>query len=156
MYTLDATDSFSITSPADTYVYDIVPTAAGLVTISSDDSLRLLDPLALDTPLNTIKRVNTDVTCIVVIEGGGGVSSLIGTAGRDGRLVLTDLRCEKVGEIKSGKWHFCEYFASRSRSEFLLLLASFSPSKMCSLCEALVQTFYSLIIEPTLNRADIK
>jgi WD40 repeat protein len=103
MYTLDATDSFRVRDPPDTYIYDIVPTTGGLVTISSDNSLRLLDPLALDTPLSTVKKINTDITCVVAIGGDDGSGSLIGTAGRDGRLVLTDFRSQKVGEIKNGK-----------------------------------------------------
>jgi hypothetical protein len=103
MYTLDTADSFRVRDPSGTYVYDIIPTVGGIVTISSDDSLRLLDPLALETPLSTVKKINKDVTCVVVIGGDEGTGSLIGTAGRDGRLVLTDFRSQKVGEIKSGK-----------------------------------------------------
>ncbi|EPE30819.1 WD40 repeat-like protein [Glarea lozoyensis ATCC 20868] len=101
MYTLDTTDCFRITPTSDTYIYDIIPTEKGIVTISSDNSLRLLDPLALNTPLNTIKNVNAEITCATVIRGDGESSSLVGTAGRDGKLTLIDFRCQKIGEIST-------------------------------------------------------
>lgn len=106
MYTLDAVDSFHISEPADTYIYDIVPVAAGLAAISSDDSLRLLDPLALNgPPINSIRRINTDVTCLKAIESstgeGGGV---VCTAGRDGTVCLVDPRTgAKVAETRTGE-----------------------------------------------------
>jgi hypothetical protein len=105
MYTLAAIDSFQIPS-ADTYIYDIVPTSSGLATISSDDNLRLLDPLALNgPPINSIRMVNKDVTCLKAfspnLEGGEAV---VCTAGRDGRVVLHDPRSgSRVGEVRSGE-----------------------------------------------------
>lgn len=103
MYTLEAVDSFHVSSPADTYIYDIVPTASGLATISSDDSLRLLDPLALNgTPINSIKKVQTDVTCLKALGGDDAV--VVCTAGRDGRVRVLDPRTGSVvGEMKTGK-----------------------------------------------------
>lgn len=102
MYTLDAVDSFHISDPANTYIYDIVPIADGFATISSDDCLRLLNPLALNgQPINSIRRVNTDVTCLKALDVGGAV---VVTAGRDGRVCLVDLRTgAKVGEVRSGE-----------------------------------------------------
>jgi hypothetical protein len=105
MYTLDAIDSFEISSPANTYIYDIVPIAAGLATISSDDSLRLLDPTALSgPPLNSIPKVNTDVTCLKAINSSTeGDALIVCTAGRDGKVCLVDPRSgEKIGEVRSG------------------------------------------------------
>lgn len=65
MYNLNTISSFHVTDPADTYIYEIIQVAGGLASISSDDSLRLLDPLALNGgPVNSIRRVNTDVTCL--------------------------------------------------------------------------------------------
>lgn len=109
MYTLNAVDSYRISEPADTYIYDIVPVAAGLAAISSDDSLRLLDPLALSgAPLNSIRRVNTDVTCLKAVNTTTECDALIVcTAGRDGRVCLLDPRSgSKVGEVRTGELGF--------------------------------------------------
>jgi len=102
MYTLEAVDSFHVSSPADTYIYDIVPTASGLATISSDDSLRLVDPLALNRPpINSIRKVQTDVTCLKALGEGAAV---VCTAGRDGRVKILDPKTGSVvGEMKSGE-----------------------------------------------------
>lgn len=106
MYTLNAVDSFHISDPADTYIYDIVPIAAGLAAISSDDNLRLLDPLTLSgPPLNSIRRVNTDVTCLKAVSvTTEGDAQIVATAGRDGRVCLLDCRSgQKVGEVRTGE-----------------------------------------------------
>lgn len=103
MYSLSCISEFKITTPENTYVYNIIPCASGIAAISSDDSLRLLDPLALSgQPLNSIRRVNTDVTCLTAADG-----SVVATAGRDGRVCLVDLRTgERVGEVRSGEFGF--------------------------------------------------
>ena len=109
MYTLNAVGSYHISEPADTYIYDIVPVAAGLAAISSDDSLRLLDPLALSrAPLNSIRRVNTDVTCLKAFNTTTeGDALIVCTAGRDGRVCLLDPRSgSKVGESGLVSWGF--------------------------------------------------
>jgi hypothetical protein len=114
MYTLDNVDFFQISDPTNTYIYDIVPVAAGLAAISSDDSLRLLNPLALNgTPLNSIRRVNTDVTCLKAVNTTAeGDALIVCTAGRDGRVCLLDPRTSaKIGEVRTGglEFHFCLY-----------------------------------------------
>lgn len=104
MYNLNTTSSFRVASPAETYVYDVVPVAAGLAAISSDDSLRLLDPLALNAgPVNEIKNVHVNVTCLKVLcVGGEGDAPIVCTAGRDGRVALWDPRIgAKVEEVMS-------------------------------------------------------
>jgi SEL1 protein len=103
MYTLESVDSFHISSPENTYIYDIVPVAGGLATISSDDSLRLLDPLSLNgPPINSVRRVNTDVTCLKALGGDDAV--VVCTAGRDGCVKVLDPRSGGVvGEVKSGE-----------------------------------------------------
>ncbi|KAL2059996.1 hypothetical protein VTL71DRAFT_9818 [Oculimacula yallundae] len=104
MYNLNTTSSFHVAKPAGTYVYDVVPVAAGLAAISSDDSLRLLDPLALNAgPVNEIKNVNKDVTCLKAVSvGSEGDAVVVCTAGRDGRVVLWDPRSgSKAGEVRS-------------------------------------------------------
>jgi hypothetical protein len=107
MYTLDAVDSFQITDPADTYIYDVVPVAGGLAIISSDDVLRLLEPLSLSgAPLNSVRRVNTVVTCLRSLGEIEGGQSVVATAGRDGKVNLVDLRSAgggRVGSVSSGE-----------------------------------------------------
>jgi len=107
MYTLNAVDSFQISDPKDTYIYDIVPVAAGLAAISSDNCLRLLDPLALDkTPVNTIRKAHADITCLKAVNTTTeGDASIVCTAGRDGRVCMYDPRSgSKVGEVRAGKF----------------------------------------------------
>lgn len=107
MYSLTDIGAFKITDPVDTYVYEIVPCASGIAAISSDDSLRLLNPLALDGyPLNSIRTVNKEVTCLKAVnEVVEGDASVVVTAGRDGRVCLVDLRSgSRVGEVRSGEF----------------------------------------------------
>lgn len=102
MYTLYNTSTHQAgTLQSSTYIYDIILTGAGLAAISSDDSLRLLDPLRLEgTPLNSVRQVNRDVTCLKALDEDG----IVATGGRDGKVVITDLRSGKrVGEVSSGE-----------------------------------------------------
>ena len=105
MYILNTSSSFQITSPANTYIYDIVSIGSHVAAISSDDSLRILNPLALNgAPLSTVKKANADITCLNALETeGGGV--VVCTAGRDGLVNLRDLRSgdEVVGSVRSGE-----------------------------------------------------
>lgn len=105
MYTFEAVGSFHISEPQDTYIYDIVPVGGGLAAISSDDNLRLLDPQALNgPPLYSIRKINTDVTCLKAIASSTGDGGLVCTAGRDGRVCIVDPRAgTKVGEARTGK-----------------------------------------------------
>jgi SEL1 protein len=105
MYALSTTSSFHVSDPASTYIYDITPVSGGLAAISSDDSLRFFDPANLDAgPVNSVRRVNTDVTCMKALGGGElGNGSIVCTAGRDGRVAMVDPRSSaKVGEVASG------------------------------------------------------
>ena len=80
-----------------------MPVAGGVATISSDDTLRLYDPLALNGgPLREIGSVNTGVTCLKAATEGD--ATVVFTAGQDGRVRLIDLRSgDKVGEVSSGE-----------------------------------------------------
>ncbi|RFU26649.1 hypothetical protein B7463_g9707, partial [Scytalidium lignicola] len=93
-------DTFTITDPQSTYIYDITPTAAGLATISSDDKLRLIDPLALNKPeLSIIGRQNAQFTCLRSLDEG---NAIVCTGGRDGSICAFDLRSgNMVLEVKS-------------------------------------------------------
>ena len=101
MYTLDATDSFAIEQPSGAYVYDIVPVAGGIVSISSDDTLRLFDPSNLHRgPAYSVPKVNSEVTCLEALDHQG---SIVCTAGRDGKVTILDLRQQlRVAQIGSG------------------------------------------------------
>jgi hypothetical protein len=106
MYTLSTTSSYHISDPLETYIYDFVPVPSGLAAISSDDSLRFFDPTNLDAgPVNSVRRVNADVTCMKVLGSGEfGEGSIVCTAGRDGKVVMLDSRTgAKVGEVTSGE-----------------------------------------------------
>jgi hypothetical protein len=141
MYTLNAVDSFQISGPKDTYIYDIVSVAGGLAAISSDDSLRLFDPLALSgTPLNSVRQVNTDVTCLKAINSSIEADALIVcTAGRDGRVCLLDPRSgARIGEVRTGGFLLglslsCAFAAVHFDSDFLasLCLVHFLSSWFC-------------------------
>lgn len=83
-----------ITSPSfspDTYVYRIIPFGDRLASISSDDSLRLIDSQTLQlVPEYIINHVHDGVTSL---EAAGDRGIL--TAGRDGVVRCTDLRTKK-------------------------------------------------------------
>jgi SEL1 protein len=102
MYTLDASASFAIVQPPGVYIYDIASVADGVVSISSDDTLRLIDPTSLHLqPLYTVPEVNHEITCLKVLEEN---TSIICTAGRDGKVNILDLRQRlKVGEVHTSK-----------------------------------------------------
>lgn len=104
MYTLNPLSSFQISKPANTYIYDIIPVGAGLASISSDDVLRLLDPLNLEgPPVKEIKDANKDVTCLGSLNGENGEPVVV-TAGRDGKVVVVDPRSGGVvGSVRSGE-----------------------------------------------------
>jgi hypothetical protein len=102
MYTLDAVGVFQIEHPPETYIYDIQPVADGIVAISSDDCLRLIDPLVLHAfPLQLIQNVHNEITCLKTLDPG---NSIVCTAGRDGRVNIFDFRAKtKVAELRTGR-----------------------------------------------------
>jgi SEL1 protein len=102
MYVLDASASFAIEQQPGAYVYDIAPVAGGIVSISSDDTLRLFDPSALHHgPLYSVPKVNSEITCLKTLDRQG---SIVCTAGRDGKVMILDLRQRlRVAELEIGK-----------------------------------------------------
>lgn len=70
----------------DTYIYKILPISTEMVSISSDDSLRVLDPPTLELR-GAIDGVHDGVTCL---SGFGDRHGL--TAGRDGLVKCIDVR----------------------------------------------------------------
>ncbi|KAL8729014.1 MAG: hypothetical protein Q9166_005015 [cf. Caloplaca sp. 2 TL-2023] len=70
----------------DTYIYKILPINEKVVSISSDDNLRVIDPTALG--LNgTTQNIHDGVTCLEGFQDRGVL-----TAGRDGLVKCSDLR----------------------------------------------------------------
>lgn len=105
MYELNNVDSFTISAAQDIYIYDIVLIASGLITISSDDTLRLFDPQALSGPLLSVFSDVTDVTCVEAITTTvKSNATTVCTAGRDGKLRLIDARSgTQTAEIRTGE-----------------------------------------------------
>ncbi|UPX19752.1 uncharacterized protein EKO05_0010005 [Ascochyta rabiei] len=96
--------------PPNSYIYRIISTAPRLdplsysktdqlAIISSDDSLRYIDPATLNVN-GVVKTVNNSVTCLE--RANDAPSNVIATAGRDGLIRFWDNRSrQKVLEIQS-------------------------------------------------------
>lgn len=96
--------------PPNSYIYKIISTAPRqdpltyskldqLAIISSDDSLRFLDPSNLSAT-GVIKNVNDKVTCLE--RANDTPSNVVATAGRDGKIRFWDKRTrQKALEIES-------------------------------------------------------
>ncbi|KAG9236825.1 WD repeat-containing protein-like protein 89 [Amylocarpus encephaloides] len=103
MYLLNETCSFKVSDPPGTYIYDLLPTSTGLATISSDDTLRLLDPLTL-TQIKEVKEQGRDYTCLKAVQAiqNVGQINVVAIAGRDGGVSLVDVRTwMKVGSVQT-------------------------------------------------------
>jgi SEL1 protein len=106
MYILNATGAFKVDQPPNTYIYDIVPLSDCIAAISSDDCLRLIDPLALSgTPLSLLEQVHSEITCLKSLEAQ---NHIVCTSGRDGWVNIFDFRAKtKVAELRTGRsMHF--------------------------------------------------
>jgi hypothetical protein len=74
MYTLDVKGAFGIEHPPDTYIYHIEPVADSIAAISSDNCLRLIDPLFLHGPaLNVIQNIHAEVTCLKSLDAQNSI-----------------------------------------------------------------------------------
>ncbi|KAL9022189.1 MAG: hypothetical protein Q9185_000589 [Variospora sp. 1 TL-2023] len=76
----------------DTYVYEVIPFGDRLVSISSDDSLRLVEPQTLQY-IPDCTSIHDGVTCLKAIHGRGVL-----TAGRNGVVKCTDLRTKTTAQ----------------------------------------------------------
>lgn len=98
--------------PPNSYIYKVISTAPRqepltfskpdqLAIISSDDSLRFLDPATLNVlPGGLVQRANEKVTCLE--RANDAQSNVVATAGRDGFIRFWDKRSrEKALEIES-------------------------------------------------------
>ncbi|MCJ1355321.1 MAG: hypothetical protein MMC33_005312 [Icmadophila ericetorum] len=89
-------NSSSLLLPEGTYIYKLEPIGPNLAIISSDDSLRVLDPETLDLS-TTIKESHDGVTCLASRD------NILFTAGRDGHIRCWDCRTGgKSMQIKNG------------------------------------------------------
>ncbi len=80
--------------PKDSYVYQILPVEGHIAAISSDDSLRLLDPVTLRAaPHADFGNVHAGVTSI---QAAKHTSHLLVTAGRDSKISGWDLRSRSL------------------------------------------------------------
>jgi WD40 repeat protein len=104
--------SSNVGLPPNSYIYKVISTAPrqdpltysktdALAIISSDDSLRFLDPATLNVlPNGILKNVNEKVTCLE--RANDAPSNVVATAGRDGFIRFWDKRSrQKALEIQS-------------------------------------------------------
>ena len=76
--------------PKGSYVYQILPIRSHLAAISSDDSLRLIDPTTLRAiPNGGFSNVHAGITCVRAPKRS---SNILITAGRDAQVKSWDLR----------------------------------------------------------------
>ena len=101
MKIIEQTASSSLALPPDSYIYRIVPIDGKIAAISSDDSLRIVDPCTFQQiPDGLIENVNEGVTCLELHPDSG---SHLSTAGRDGVVKTWDLRVQRsVVEYRDG------------------------------------------------------
>ncbi|KAI9817117.1 MAG: hypothetical protein M1827_001229 [Pycnora praestabilis] len=94
--------STSLSLPAESYIYSLLPASRNIALISSDDSLHVLDQESLEAlPGCNFLNVHNGVTCLKVCDDGGNV---LVTAGRDGLVTYWDLRAGKrVSEYHTEK-----------------------------------------------------
>ncbi|KAI9806460.1 MAG: hypothetical protein M1833_003647 [Piccolia ochrophora] len=86
--------SSSLSLPPDHFIYALAPTSAGLVALSSDDSLRIFDRKTLAVfPHGLVEAAHTGAKCLESFEDD---AHLVVTAGSDGHVKLWDLRSTTV------------------------------------------------------------
>lgn len=91
----------------DTYIYNILPINTKLASISSDDSLRLIDPPTLLVSDST-PGIHDGLTCLRACGDRG-----ILTAGRDGIVKYSDLRSQHTSfDCAPGRWRATLHFQS--------------------------------------------
>ena len=96
------TKTSSLPLPTGSYIYRIVPVERHLAAISSDDSLRLVDPTYLqELSSPRFSQVHAGVTCLETLKHD---NYALCTAGRDAVAKYWDLRSgQKTSEFRDGK-----------------------------------------------------
>ena len=95
-----ATSSLSL--PINSYIYCIKAAGGTLAAISSDDSLRVFDPVTLQVQADRVfENAHTGLVCLEKVDVEAGS---VFTAGRDGYVRCWDLRSGKrTVELKDGR-----------------------------------------------------
>ncbi|KAI1003226.1 hypothetical protein K3495_g4976 [Podosphaera aphanis] len=88
MYSLSAIDTVHLAPASNLYIYDVLSLSSGLITLCSDDTIRLLDPHALSGACRVLKDVGESVTCFKPIDN----DKLVAVAGRNGTINIWDVR----------------------------------------------------------------
>ncbi|KAI9876579.1 MAG: hypothetical protein M1830_006179 [Pleopsidium flavum] len=101
MNTLKPVASSTLDLSRGSYIYSIIPTSSGYAVISSDDSLRVFDGVALQLqPGGVVERTHAGVTSLKRFDDEDNV---LATAGRDGIVKCWDLRTgKKAAEFSTG------------------------------------------------------
>ena len=111
-----ATSSLSL--PINSYIYCIKPVGRNLAAISSDDSLRVFDPVTLQVSADRVfENAHAGVVCL---ENVSADTESVVTAGRDGYVRCWDLRIGKrTVELKDGRCAFmsCPIFMNTNAVE---------------------------------------
>ncbi|KAI6250627.1 hypothetical protein HI914_00298 [Erysiphe necator] len=98
MHSLFAKDIFRISTPENTFIYDIFRFSKSLAVLSSDDALRLLDPYAMCTESRKISNVGANVTCCTSLDR----NNLVAVAGSNGEVRIWDMRSSNLrGSVKT-------------------------------------------------------
>jgi len=146
MYSLYSSSSFAVTSPADTYIYELSTVANGIASVSSDNILRLHDPLALQKPLACVPKIHDEVTVLKTLDAE---NSVVCTAGRDGKVKIWDLRNGGlVGEVRCGKFELLICQSSLSSAFWTTWdcvarwFCSIPSHSTCMRCRAYLTMFY--------------
>ena len=125
MHILKSLAESTLSLPIESYIYSIAPCGPAksssspsnqLVTISSDDSLRILDGQILQLVHIVSSQIhgNGGVTCLNNLRETqsnnpqAGYESLVATAGRDGTIKLWDVRSkgEPAIQMRNGEFGF--------------------------------------------------
>lgn len=112
----------------DTYIYKILPISTAIGSISSDDSLRVIDPPTLELR-GTIGGVHDGVTCLSGFRDRLGL-----TAGRDGLLKCIDLRTKNTTfELSEGL--SIARFSARETRHLTKTLVEKKPAILSTACQ---------------------
>lgn len=142
----------------DTYIYKILPIGTAMGSISSDDSLRVIDPPTLELR-GTIGGVHDGVTCLSGFRDRLGL-----TAGRDGLLKCVDLRTKNTAFELSEGLSIARFSARESRNLTKTLVEK-KPAILSTACQehliasgaeltssqAVITVWYYLSFDPSVE-----